>query len=142
MVLKCELVGSYLLSKLTPELGHNIDLYRDDRLAAFNKTPREIENIKKYICRTFSEHNLTLTIKANKKRVAIDYLDITRDLVSESYKPVTKPGNVPQYVNRESNHPPPIICSIPEAINTRLSNISSDKNAFDSAKFASINLCK
>ena len=85
MVLKCELVGSYLLSKLTPELGHNFDLNRDNRLAAFNKTPREIENIKKYICRTFSEHNLKLTIKANKKRVAIDYLDITLDLVFESY---------------------------------------------------------
>ena len=39
----CELVGSYLLSKLTPELGNNIGLYRDDGLAAFNKTPREIE---------------------------------------------------------------------------------------------------
>ena len=54
----CELVGSYILSKLTPKLGHNIGLYRDDGLAAFDKTPREIENIKKYICTTFSEHNL------------------------------------------------------------------------------------
>ena len=26
----CELVGSYLLSKLYPELGRNIDLCRDD----------------------------------------------------------------------------------------------------------------
>ena len=127
----CELVGSYILSKLTPKLGHNIGLYRDDGLAAFDKTPREIENIKKYICTTFSEHNLKLTIEANKKRV--DYLDVTLDLISESYKPFMKPGNVPQYVNRNSNHPPPIIRSIPENINTRLSNISSDKSAFDSA---------
>ena len=110
---------------------HNIGLYRDDGLAAFDKTPREIENIKKYICTTFSEHNLKLTIEANKKRV--DYLDITLDLISESYKPFMKPGNVPQYVHRNSNHPPPIIRSIPENINTRLSNISSDKSAFDSA---------
>ena len=127
----CELVGSYILSKLTPKLGHNIGLYRDDGLAAFNKTPREIENIKKYICTTFSEHNLKLTIEANKKRV--DYLDITLALISESYKPFMKPGNVPHYVSRNSNHPPPIIRSIPENINARLSNISSDKNAFDSA---------
>ena len=43
----CEFVGSYLLSKLTPVVGNNIGLYRDDGLAALNKTTREIENIKK-----------------------------------------------------------------------------------------------
>ena len=44
-----------------------------------------------------------------------------------------KPGNTPQYVHCDSNHPPSIIRSVPEAINKRLSNISSDKSAFDSA---------
>ena len=53
-----ELVGSYLLSKLTTEYGNDIGLYRDDGLAAFNKTPSEIENIKKHICKTFSDHSL------------------------------------------------------------------------------------
>ena len=44
----CKLhVGSFLLSKLTAVCGNDIGLYRDDGLAAFNKTPREIENIKK-----------------------------------------------------------------------------------------------
>ena len=33
----------------------------------------------------------------------------------------------------DSNYPPSIIRSVPEAINKRLSNISSDKSAFDSA---------
>ena len=73
----CELVGTYLLSKLTPLLGNTVALCRDDRLAALNKTPREIENIKKQICTTFNDHNLRLTIEANKKRV--DYLDVTLD---------------------------------------------------------------
>ena len=72
----CELVGSYLLSKLSPEYGNKIGLYRDDGLAAFDVTPREIENIKKKICKTFSDHNLKLTIEANKK--CVDYLGITR----------------------------------------------------------------
>ena len=99
----CELVGLYLLSKLTPVVGNDIGLYRDDGLAALNKTPREIENIKKYICQTFNEHNLKLTIEANKKTV--NFLDVTLDLNSSTYKPYTKPGNVIQYVNRESNHP-------------------------------------
>ena len=44
-----------------------------------------------------------------------------------------KPGNTPQYIHRNTNHPPSILRSAPEAINKRLSNISSDKKAFDSA---------
>ena len=92
----CELVGSYLLSKLSPLLGNAVGLYRDDGFAALNKTPREIENIKKQICTTFNDHNLRLTIEANKKRV--DYLDITLDLITGSYKPFNKPGNEIQYM--------------------------------------------
>ena len=127
----CELVGLYLLSKLTPVVGNDMGLYRDDGLAALNKTPREIGNIKKYICETFNEHNLELTIKANKKTV--NFLDVTLDLNSSTYKPYTKPDKVIQYVNRESNHPPSVLRSIPEAINKRLSNTSSDKHSFDLA---------
>ena len=119
----CELVGSYLLSKLSPEYGNKIGLYRDDGLAAFDVTPREIENIKKKICKTFSDHNLKLTIEANKK--CVDYLDITLDLRSGSYKPFTKPSNTLQYIHRNSNHPPSILRSILEVINRRFSNISS-----------------
>jgi hypothetical protein len=65
----CELVGLFLLSKLPPEYRNYIGLYRDDGLVAFDKQPRAIENIKKQICRTFSEHNLKITIEANKKCV-------------------------------------------------------------------------
>ena len=100
----CELVVSYLLSKFETEYGNDIGLYRDDGLAAFNKTQREIENIKKHICKTFSDYSLKFTIEANKKFV--NYLDITLDMKSASYKPYMKPGNVLQYVNQQSNHPP------------------------------------
>ena len=44
-----------------------------------------------------------------------------------------KPANVPQYTNRLSNQPPTILRSIPEAMNRRLSHISSDKQSFDPA---------
>ena len=127
----CELVGAYLLSKLSPKYGNKLGLYRDDGLAAFNETAKEIENIKKQICKTFGEHNLKLTIEANKK--CVNYLDVTLDLRTESFKPYIKPGNIPQYINHNSNHPPSIIRNIPEAINRRLSNISSDKQSFESA---------
>ena len=107
----CELVGSYLLSKLTPEYGNDIGLYRDDGLAAFNKTPKQMENVKKHICKIFSEHNLKITIEANKK--CVNYLDVTLDLRSQSFKPYMKPGNTPQYINRDSNHPPTILRTVP-----------------------------
>ena len=73
----------------------------------------------------------TITIEANNKRV--DYLDITLDLITGSYKPFNKPGNEIQYVNRRSNHPPAVLRTIPDAINKRLSKISSDEQAFNSA---------
>ena len=85
----CELVGSFLLSKITPVCGNDIGLYRDDGLAAFNKPPREIEAIKKNICKVFGDHNLKLTIEANKK--CVNFLDVTLDLRSTSYKPYKKP---------------------------------------------------
>ena len=127
----CELVGAYLLSQLPTEYGNDIRLYRDDGLAAFHKPPRDIENIKKQICKVFSDNNLKITIEANKK--CVNYLDITLDLRSSSYKPFMKPGNAPVYVTYNSNHPPSILRGIPDAINKRLSNISSDKRSFDSA---------
>ena len=63
----CELVGSDLLSKLPTHYRENVGLYRDDGLDAFNDCPREIERIKKDICKIFGEHKLKLAIEANKK---------------------------------------------------------------------------
>ena len=127
----CELVGSFLLSKITPVCGNDIGLYRDDCLAAFKKSPREIERIIKHICKVFSDHNLGLTIEADK--ICVNFLDVTLDLRPTSYKPYMKPGNIPQYVNRQSNHPPSVLRRLPEAINRRLSHISSDKQSFEAA---------
>jgi len=49
------------------------------------------------------------------------------------YSPYMKPNNTPLYVHKESNHPPSIIKNIPESINKRLSNISSNENIFNDA---------
>ena len=95
------------------------------------KSPREIENIKKRICKVFSDNNLKITIEANKE--CVNNLDITLDLRSSSYKPYMKPGNTPLHVNHHSNHPPSVLRGIPDVINKRLSNISSDTQSFDSA---------
>lgn len=39
----CELIGLYMLSKLTPLLKSSVGLYRDDGLIACNATPRQVE---------------------------------------------------------------------------------------------------
>ena len=57
----CELVGCYILSRLTEKYGNSIGLYRDDGLSAFNKTPQEIERIKKDICQIFRDNDLKIT---------------------------------------------------------------------------------
>ena len=128
----CELVGRYILSLLTQKYGSNIGLYRDDGLSAFNETPQEIERIKKDLCKIFRDNELKITVEANLTRV--NFLDVTLDLKTGKHLPYTKEGNVPLYVHKQSNHPPSILRNIPESINKRLSQISSDKECFDKTK--------
>ena len=128
----CELVGIYMLSQLK-EIPHGMEigLYRDDGLAVIDQTPQKIEKIKKEICKVFAKNNLRITIEANKK--VVNFLDVTLDLTTEKYKPYSKPTTTPLYVHSKSNHPPCIIKNIPEAINRRLSEISSDEEVFKDA---------
>ena len=52
---------------------------------------------------------------------------------TEKFKPYAKPTNTPLYMHSKSNHPPGIIKNIPESVNRRLSEISSDAGVFDEA---------
>lgn len=45
----------------------------------------------------------------------------------------TKPGNIPLYVNRKSNHPPHIIENIPKSIKKRLAEIPINEHSFNEA---------
>jgi hypothetical protein len=112
-------------------LDINVDLYRDDGLAVCTKMPRQIENIKKKICKIFTDNNLKITIEANLKTV--DFLDITMDLRSCIHKYYRKPNNTPLYVHKENNHPPSITKNIPKIINRRLSSTSSNEASFNEA---------
>ena len=71
----CELVVCYMLSLLQTKHGSSFGLYRDDGLGIVKGTPRQIENMKKDICKTFQENNLRITIEANKK--VVNFLDVT-----------------------------------------------------------------
>ena len=128
----CKLVGIYRLSQLKEiPCGMEIGLYRDDGLAVIDQTPQKIEKIKKEICKVFAKNNLRIRVEANKK--IVNFLDVTLDLTTEKYKPYSKPTTTPLYVHSKSNHPPCIIKNIPGAINKRLSEISSDEEAFKEA---------
>jgi len=127
----CELVGTYMLSLITPKFKGQVGLYRDDGLAVCKATPKQIEKTKQEVCEIFKSNGLKITIEANKK--TINFLDVTLDLTSGSYKPFMKPNNKILYVHRQSNHPPALLKNIPENINKRLTSISSNQKVFDEA---------
>lgn len=61
------------------------------------------------------------------------HLKIYIYLINKKYKPYSKPTTTLLYVHSKSNHPSCTIKNIPEAINKRLSEISSDEEAFKEA---------
>ena len=126
-----ELVGLFILDQLNKIDRLSPGLYRDDCLAVTNASNRQCEKIKQKMCEIFKNYNLGTTSTANLKKV--DFLDLTFDLEKETFQPYNKPGNVPQYVHKLSNHPPSIIKNIPESVNRRLSSISSNEQVFNAA---------
>ena len=130
----CELVGSYILNKLTTIMNiKDVGLYRDDGLGIFkNKSGPEIEKTKKGIVRIFKDCGLKITVKTNQ--TSVDFLDVRFDLKENTYKPYRKPNNNPIYINKQSNHPPNIIKQLPTSIEKRISGISCNEEVFRSSK--------
>ena len=89
----CELVGLFLLYRIGEKLNKdNIVSYRDDGLACFkNNDGQQNNKIRKELIKIFQTPGLELEIKCTLK--TIDYLDITFDLNTGSYKPYRKPNN-------------------------------------------------
>ena len=130
----CELVGLLILSKMKENFPTlNFGLYRDDGLAAHQKTPGPtLEKMKKDITKLFKQHKLKITIQTNMKQV--DFLDVTLNLNNGEYSPYSKPNSKPTYIHIHSNHPPSIIKQIPKAVSKRLNNNSHNTNIFNTAK--------
>ena len=130
----CELVGLLLLYEMSqkfPDL--NFGLYRDDGLGCHSRIPtNELKKLHRDIRALFAQHDLRITLEEPAKQV--NFLDVTLNLVSESYGPYRKPNDTPLYVNTMSSHPPTVLKQIPRGINKRLSNISSNQEVFDDAK--------
>ena len=84
----CELVGSFILNKLTSIVNKSeIGLYRDDGLGIFyNVSKPEIERKKKAIVKIFKGCGLTITIQCHLKTE--DFLDVTFGLDNNAYKKI------------------------------------------------------
>ena len=130
----CELVGLYLLQKLTTLIQkEHIGLYRDDGLAiVLDANGPKMDRLRKDIIKVFKEEGLSITIETNL--IETDFLDVTFNIVNKIYKPYCKPGNSPLYININSNHPDSILKAMPEMINRRIADISSNENIFNEAK--------
>ena len=104
----CELVGLYLLDKLSKLLGKdNVGLYRDDGLAAVKTTSGPVlDKMRKNIITLFKNEDLGITIDTNL--IETDFLDVTFNLATGKFFPYRKPNNIPFYINVKSNHPPSI----------------------------------
>ena len=110
----CELLGSFLVSQLQ-DLNINLGLYRDNRLATTNATPRDLKDIKKKICHIFNNNGLRITIEANKQ--IISFLDVMFNLNQSTYQPFTKLNTPLQYVHHERNNLPITPKNIPASNN-------------------------
>ena len=130
----CELVGLYLLHQMREKFpALNFGLYRDDGLAVHKRIPGpQLERCKKDITGLFRNNGLEITISTGLK--SVDFLDVTFNLTTETYQPYTKPNNELLYVNKQSNHPPTVLSQIPNSVNERLNNISSNETVFNDAK--------
>ena len=80
------------------------------------------------ILKLFQKHNLQVTTECNLVR--IDFLDVSFDLQSKSYKPFRKPGDTSLYINVRSNHPTCIKEEIPNMASERISSTSSGPKEF------------
>ena len=124
----CELISTYILDSLKDIIPcTHIGIYHDDGLGVINA-----EKVKKKLCQKFSEFGLQIT--AQTSTAVADYLDVTLNLKEKEYKTYAKPESSQMYVNRESNHPPVVAKRIPNSIQQRLSNISSNARLFEENK--------
>ena len=115
-------------------------LYRDDGLCCFRNTSGPAsDKIRKDLIQIFTEKfGLKITIKANLK--IVDFLDVTFNLTTGTYKPCSKPNSQTIYININSNHPtaphptpPHVIKHILDMISEGITRSLSNKNVFDQA---------
>ena len=120
----CELVGLYLLDKLSSLIGReNVELYKDDALAAINRSSGHVlDKLRKNIIALFKNEGLSISTETNLFET--DFLDRSFNLAAGKCFPFRKPNKQPLYINAKSNHLPNTLRDLPNVINKRLSDLS------------------
>ena len=98
-------------------------------MAVFKNKSPQVEQIKKDFQKIFRKNDLNIVIKCNLN--IVDYLDVTLNLLNNTYKSFSKPKNEINYNHKESNHPPSIIKQVPFSVESRLSSLSSNEKIFN-----------
>ena len=108
-------------------------LYRDDGLGTHTKfSDTKINSIKNRLKTIFD--SLGLEMLVDTKLANVNFLDVSMDLLNESFKPFRKPNDTPIYVHKLSNHPPHVSKNLPKAINKRINQLSSNEQIFNNSK--------
>ena len=130
----CEVVGIYLLEKLSPLLAkENFGLYRDGGLATVNSSSGPVlARMRKDIISIFRNEGLSITTEKNL--IETDFLDGTFNLLTRKYSPFTKVNNKLLYINAKSNHLNTVIKELPKMMNKRLPELSCNQEEFNKAK--------
>ena len=102
----CELVGTFVLSKLENIIGKkNTGIHRDNGLVVlWNMNARGIDIIREIIMKMFEDVGFRLEIKTNLKQV--EFLDVMFNFITALYTPYKKPNDYLLYINTSSDHPP------------------------------------
>lgn len=128
-----ELVGLFLLNGLENLIPQQyIGLYRDDGLAVTNLSGPGAESLKKKVTQHFKSLGFQITTNICIK--VVNFLDTTLNLNNGTHKPFRKETNPPCYINTKSCHPANVIKQLPNMIENRISELSSNQTIFESEK--------
>ena len=112
----------------------SVGLYRDDGWSVLRDLSRpKTERLRKHFVKIFKDYGFSITSKTNLK--IVDYLDVTFDFQSNSYKPYRKPEKFTiihtQTLKPSTNNPN----ELPKSIAKRIPDFSSSENIFHDAIF-------
>jgi hypothetical protein len=113
----CELIGLFILNSLANKYGKvRVGLYRDDGLILLRGTSARLaDKARKDLHQISDEFQLKITAEITHQ--SVNFLDITLNLNDESYQSY-------------SNHPPSITKHLPSSVGNRISQLSSNQEAF------------
>ena len=110
-----------------------MDYNRDDGFILLrNINSKQTDRLRKRIFKKFQSIGFKIEIVTNLQEV--DFLDVTFNLINNTYYPYKKPNDNLTYINTSSNHPPNIIKQLTKTISERLSRNSSSIEIFNSSK--------